>query len=70
MSQASNPAPAHGELPAAAAIRGVAYAADQRIENFIDLLRYSPHTTLEVGATCSNPTFKQSPSTPGQPIDA
>jgi hypothetical protein len=44
-------------------------ASDPRVETFIDLLRYNPLTTPEYGATCSNPSFTQSPSTPGHPID-
>jgi len=39
------------------------------VATFIDLLRYNPLTTPEYGATCSNPSFRQSPSTPGHPID-
>jgi len=45
-------------------------ASDPRIQQFIDALRYNPKTTPEYGATCSNPTFKTNPSTPGNPTDA
>ncbi len=45
-------------------------ASDPRIGQFIDALRFNPKTTPEPSATCSNPTFKTSPSTPGHPTDA
>src|SRR6266536_3501798 len=45
-------------------------ASDPRIGQFIDALRFNPKTTPEPTATCSNPTFKTSPSTPGHPTDA
>ena len=44
-------------------------ASDPRIGQFIDALRFNPKTTPEPSATCSNPTFKTSPSTPGHPTD-
>jgi Protein of unknown function (DUF3105) len=45
-------------------------ASDPRIEQFIDTLRLNPKTTPENGASCDNPTFKASPSTPGHPTDS
>ncbi|MEO8888350.1 MAG: DUF3105 domain-containing protein [Jatrophihabitantaceae bacterium] len=45
-------------------------ASDPRIEKFITDLRYNTRTTPEYGASCSNPTFIQTPSTPGHPVDA
>jgi len=44
-------------------------ASDPRIGQFIDALRFNPKTTPEPSASCSNPTFKTSPSTPGHPTD-
>lgn len=41
---------------------------DPRIEQFIKALRYNPQTTPEYGATCSQPTFVQHPSTFGHPL--
>ena len=43
-------------------------ASDPRIQKFITTLRYNPKTTPELGATCSQPTFKQHPSTFGHPL--
>ena len=43
--------------------------SDPRIAQFIDALRFNPKTTPEPSATCSNPSFKTKPSTPGQPTD-
>jgi Protein of unknown function (DUF3105) len=43
-------------------------ASDSRIEKFITALRYNSKTTPELGATCSQPTFKQQPSTFGHPL--
>lgn len=43
-------------------------ANDPRIEQFVNTLRYNPKTTPEYGATCSQPTFKQHPSTFGHPL--
>lgn len=45
-------------------------ASDPRIQQFIDALRYNPKTTPEYGADCSQPTFKQHPSTFGNPLFA
>ncbi len=43
---------------------------DPRIQQFINALRYNPKTTPEddAGVTCSQPTFKQHPSTFGSPL--
>src|SRR4051794_20136053 len=43
-------------------------ASDPRIAQFIAALKYNPKTTPEYGATCSQPTFKQHPSTFGHPL--
>lgn len=40
---------------------------DPRIAQFIRLLKQNPRTTPEPGATCSQPSFKLSPSTFGHP---
>ena len=40
---------------------------DDRIAAFIKALKFNPATTPEPGATCSNPAFKTSPSTPDKP---
>jgi hypothetical protein len=42
-------------------------ASDKRVERFIKALRQSQKNTPELGASCSNPTFKATPSTPGHP---
>jgi hypothetical protein len=44
-------------------------ASDPRIGQFIDL-RGNPKIMPEPGASCSNPTFKTSPSTPGHPTES
>lgn len=44
-------------------------ANDPRIEDFINVLKFNKATTPEYGASCSQPTFKASPSTFGHPID-
>ena len=44
-------------------------ASDPRIDQFITALRLNPKTTPEPSATCSNPSFKTSPSTPGHPTE-
>jgi hypothetical protein len=41
---------------------------DPRIRQFVDALRYNHDATPEFGADCSQPTFKQHPSTPGHPL--
>lgn len=43
-------------------------ATDPRIQQFITALRYNQKTTPEPGATCSQPSFKQHPSTWGHPL--
>ena len=43
-------------------------ASDPRIAQFIAALKYNQKTTPEYGATCSQPTFKQHPSTFGHPL--
>jgi hypothetical protein len=43
-------------------------ASDPRIARFIAALRYNPVTTPEYGATCSQPKFKEHPSTFGHPL--
>lgn len=43
-------------------------ATDPRIQQFISALKYNKKTTPEYGATCSQPTFKQDPSTFGNPL--
>jgi hypothetical protein len=48
----------------------VSSASDPRIRAFILALRYNTQTTPEPGATCSQPTFKEHPSTFGHPLDA
>lgn len=44
-------------------------AADPRLAQFISALRTNPKTTPEPGASCSNPTFKTNPSSPGHPTN-
>jgi hypothetical protein len=43
-------------------------ANDPRIEQFIDALKYNPKTTPE-NASCSDPSFVASKSTPGHPFN-
>ena len=43
-------------------------ATDPRIAEFIKTLKYNSKTTPEPGATCSQPTFKNHPSTFGHPL--
>jgi Protein of unknown function (DUF3105) len=45
-------------------------ATDKRVEQFIKTLRQSQTNTPELGASCSNPTFKANPSTPGHPAES
>ncbi len=45
-------------------------ATDKRVERFIDALRQNQTTTPELGASCSNPAFKTSPSAPGRPAES
>lgn len=42
--------------------------SDPRIAQFISVLKYNKSITPEYGATCSQPTFKQHPSTFGHPL--
>jgi Protein of unknown function (DUF3105) len=44
-------------------------ATDPRIQQFISDLKLNQQNTPELGASCDNPTFKQSPSTPGHPTE-
>jgi hypothetical protein len=46
----------------------VSSASDPRIAQFISALKYNQKTTPEYGATCSQPTFKDHPSTFGHPL--
>jgi hypothetical protein len=46
----------------------VSNASDPRIAQFIAALKWNQKTTPEYGATCSQPTFKQHPSTYGHPL--
>jgi hypothetical protein len=43
-------------------------ASDPRVQNFIDALKFNPKTTPEPGASCSDPSFDASKSTPGHPF--
>lgn len=43
-------------------------ATDPRINEFIAALKYNPKITPEYGATCSQPSFKDHPSTFGHPL--
>jgi hypothetical protein len=45
-------------------------ANDARVKQFISALRLSQTNTPELGASCTNATFKTTPSTPGHPIDS
>jgi hypothetical protein len=45
-------------------------ASDPRIAQFISTLKYNQKVTPEYGATCAQPTFKQHPSTFGNPLSA
>jgi hypothetical protein len=45
-------------------------ATDKRVERFIKALRLNQTNTPEPGASCSNPTFKANPSTPGHPTES
>lgn len=42
-------------------------ATDPRVKQFISDLRLNQKNTPELGASCDNPTFKQTPSIPGHP---
>ncbi|HEX8093277.1 DUF3105 domain-containing protein [Jatrophihabitans sp.] len=45
-------------------------ATDSRVKRFIDTLRQSRTNTPELGASCSNPGFKSTPSTAGHPAES
>jgi len=45
-------------------------ATDSRVQKFIKTLRQSQTNTPELGASCSNPAFKTTPSTPGHPTES
>jgi hypothetical protein len=45
-------------------------ATDKRVERFVKALRQSQTNTPELGASCSNPAFKSTPSTPGHPAES
>ncbi|MGI8680316.1 MAG: DUF3105 domain-containing protein [Jatrophihabitans sp.] len=45
----------------------VGSVTDPRIEQFVRVLKQNPRTTPELGASCSQPTFKLSPSAFGHP---
>lgn len=44
-------------------------ANDPRIDEFISKVRLNPNTVPEYGATCNQPAFKPSESTPGHPFN-
>jgi hypothetical protein len=46
----------------------VSSPSDARIAQFIKVLKYNPKTTPE-NASCSDPYFKVSKSTPGHPFE-
>lgn len=45
-------------------------ATDKRVKTFIKDLRLNQKNTPELGASCTNATFKTTPSTPGHPTDS
>ncbi len=45
-------------------------ATDSRVKRFIKALRLNQKNTPELGASCSNPAFKTTPSTPGHPTES
>jgi hypothetical protein len=45
-------------------------ATDARVTQFITALRVNSKNTPEPGASCDNPTFKTTPSTPGHPTES
>ncbi|SHF68032.1 Protein of unknown function [Jatrophihabitans endophyticus] len=47
----------------------VSSASDPRIAKFISVLKNNKSTTPEYGVSCSNPDFKEKPSTFGHPTD-
>jgi len=44
-------------------------ATDPHASQFLATLRLNQNTTPELGASCTNPQFKASPSTPGHPVN-
>jgi hypothetical protein len=44
-------------------------ATDKRVKTFIKDLKLNQKNTPELGASCTNATFKTNPSTPGHPTD-
>jgi hypothetical protein len=45
-------------------------ASDKRVKTFIKDLKVNQKNTPELGASCTNATFKTNPSTPGHPTDS
>jgi hypothetical protein len=45
-------------------------ASDKRVKTFIKDLKLNQKNTPELGASCTNATFKTNPSTPGHPTDS
>jgi hypothetical protein len=45
-------------------------ATDKRVKTFIKDLKVNQKNTPELGASCTNATFKTNPSTPGHPTDS
>ena len=45
-------------------------ASDPRVKQFITDLKLNQKNTPELGASCTNATFKTTPSTPGHPTDS
>jgi hypothetical protein len=45
-------------------------ASDPRVKQFITDLKLSQKNTPELGASCTNATFRTTPSTPGHPTDS
>jgi hypothetical protein len=45
-------------------------ASDPRVKQFVTDLKLNQTNTPELGASCTNATFKTTPSTPGHPTDS
>ncbi|HEV2885879.1 MAG TPA: DUF3105 domain-containing protein [Jatrophihabitans sp.] len=45
-------------------------ATDKRVKRFVQALRQSKTNTPELGASCTNAAFKNTPSTPGHPAES
>jgi hypothetical protein len=45
-------------------------ATDSRVTRFVNALRLNQTNTPELGASCDNPTFKTTPSSPGKPSES